>query len=504
MTEPDPLEIAWQRLDRRMLVVQPLRALKDFLPVIIGALIFGGGAGDWWQALAVVGPIVWGVLRYLSTTFRITQGRLELRTGIVNRQRRSTPLDRIRSVDLTAHLLHRMLGLTAMRIGTGTSSIGEDELHLDGLSVATAERLRAELIRRREPIPSLPESGAVGEPEVSAQQHDPDDPGEVVARLDPRWARFAPLTTVGLLAPLALVGGAFHLIEQTGLDDRVADRADVRVGLWLAVLLGAVAVLILAIVVPIGGYLLANWGFTLRRERDAWSVSRGLLTTRRTHLDRDRVAGIEIGEALPVRVAGGAKVDAIATGTRLLAEDSMALLPMAPATVAHVVAAEVVGTPDPVEIALTPHGPAATRRRWIRALVPAALVVVASVVAVIVLDLWPWWPVVVTAVAVPVAALLAVDRSRALGHALTAGHLVVRSGSLTRSREILDTGQVIGWTFTSTWFQRRVGLVDFTATTAGGEQYVSVPDVPKEAAVDLADAALPGLAAQFLVGADLR
>lgn len=498
MTEPDALEIAWQRLDRRMLVVQPLRALKDFLPLIIGALVFGGDAGGWWQMLAVVAPIVWGVLRYLSTSFRITRGRLELRTGIVNRQRRSTPLDRIRSVDLTADLLHRALGLTSMKIGTGSSSIGEDELQLDGLSVETADRLRAELIRLRATGPAGDHAGADGEQAQPPEVADPDDEAEVVAQLDPRWARFAPLTTVGLLAPFALVGGGFQLIEQSGLGDRVADRADVRLALWLAVLLAAVAVLILAIVVPVGGYLLANWGFTLMRERDAWSVRRGLLTTRRTHLDRDRVAGVEIGEALPVRVAGGAKVDAIATGTRLLAEDSVTLLPMAPAPVAHAVAAEVIGTPEPVEVPLTGHGPAATRRRWVRAMVPAALVVVASVVAMALLDVSLWWSVAVAAAALPAGVLLAHDRSRSLGHALTAGHLVFRSGSLARSREILDTRRVIGWTFTSSIFQRRAGLVTLTATTAGGQQYVSAPDVPVGAAVDLTDEALPGLIGQFL------
>jgi putative membrane protein len=57
---------------------------------------------------------------------------------------------------------------------------------------------------------------------------------------------------------------------------------------------------------------------------------------------------------------------------------------------------------------------------------------------------------------------------------------------------------VIGWNFTSTWFQRRVGLTTLVATMAGGRQSVTVLDVPDDTATALADTALPGLVSQFL------
>ena len=83
----------------------------------------------------------------------------------------------------------------------------------------------------------------------------------------------------------------------------------------------------------------------------------------------------------------------------------------------------------------------------------------------------------------PVAALLAADRTRSLGHALVDGHLVARSGSLVRRRRILEVDHVIGWTFRATWFQRRAGLTTLVATTAGGRQSVTVLDVPEDEAV---------------------
>ena len=100
-------------------------------------------------------------------------------------------------------------------------------------------------------------------------------------------------------------------------------------------------------------------------------------------------------------------------------------------------------------------------------------------------------------VALPVAALLAVDRIRSLGHALVDGHLVARSGSVVRRRRVLEVDHVIGWNLRATWFQRRAGLTTLVATTAGGNQAVTVLDVPEDEAVRIAHAALPDLVAQF-------
>jgi len=97
-----------------------------------------------------------------------------------------------------------------------------------------------------------------------------------------------------------------------------------------------------------------------------------------------------------------------------------------------------------------------------------------------------------------VSAALAHDRWRSLGHALADGYLVARSGSLDRRHEALHTPSVIGWNLRATWFQRRAGLTDLTATTAGGRQRVRVLDLDDGAAVDLAATATPGLLDPFL------
>ena len=64
--------------------------------------------------------VVFGVLRWRFTQYRITPDRVELHSGWLRRQRRSVPRDRIRTVDLTARLEHRIFGLSVVKIGSAT------------------------------------------------------------------------------------------------------------------------------------------------------------------------------------------------------------------------------------------------------------------------------------------------------------------------------------------------------------------------------------------------
>ena len=487
----------WQRLDPRMLLVYPVRELIRFLPVLVGLFIAGtasGGSGDWWHFFGVTVPISLGVLRYFTTSFRIADSRVELRRGLLNRHVLSTPLDRVRTVDISASPIHRLLGLTTVRVGTGTASNDdEDRLDLDGLPTERARRLRAELL-------------LVGEAAGAGTPDRPRTADRTVLVFDPAWVRFAPFTSSGLVIAAAVLGAITQMVNTFGgfrrLDtERFADDA-AGWSVWAAVPIGLIALALVAAALAIGGYLLTNWGFTLTHTGSArggaWHLRRGLLTTRETTLDDERVLGVSVGEPLGLRLVGGGRTSAIVTGLGQKQSGSSVLVPPAPRAVVEGVAGAVLGTDAPLTAPLTGHGPRARTRRFTRALAPALVVLAAALLVVLLADV-PAWVLPVAALGLPVALALAADRARALGHALVEGHVVARSGSLDRRREALEIGGVIGWNLRSTWFQRRAGLTSLVATTAGGRQSVTVPDVPEEAALALARAAHPELVDQFLV-----
>src|SRR3954447_4344527 len=86
-------DVDWQRLDPRMLLVHPIRELIRFLPAIVVIVLGSTASGnDQWQLIGVALPVALGLLRYLSTSFRISGGRIELKRGLLNRHVLSTPV----------------------------------------------------------------------------------------------------------------------------------------------------------------------------------------------------------------------------------------------------------------------------------------------------------------------------------------------------------------------------------------------------------------------------
>lgn len=487
MSLPDAGEPPWQRLDPRMLLVHPITELVKFLPVLVGLLVAGGASGTGpWALLGVGFPVGLGVVRYLTTTYRVTGSRVELRRGLLQRHNLSTPVDRVRTVDLTASPIHRLLGLAAIVIGTGSVASDDDErLLLDALPREQASALRAQLL-------ASPTTSGTGAPDPGEL---PGDvlPEEVVARFSPRWLWYAPFSGAVLVATGAVVGTTAPLLQS--VDIRVSED-DLDVFSPAAVGALAVGVLLLVAALAVIGYLVVNGGFVLARQGATWHVRRGLLTQRETSIDVARLAGATISEPAALRLARGRRVNAIVTGLRGSQQASSLLLPPAPHATAVSTTSTVLGDVAPVTGALRSHGRAATARRFTRALLGSAPFVLVPVVAV--LAGAPAGLLVLPLVVVAAAVALATDRARSLGHAHVAGHVVTRSGSVLRRRDALADAHVIGWTLRATWFQRRAGLVTVAATTAGGAGQVGVYDVPAPDAIALALAATPGLLEEFL------
>ena len=102
-------------------------------------------------------------------------------------------------------------------------------------------------------------------------------------------------------------------------------------------------------------------------------------------------------------------------------------------------------------------------------------------------------------VCLPLAVALALDAYRSLGHALSGGYLVTRSGTVRRSTAALQRAGVIGWTVKQSCFQRRAGLLSVTATTAAGGGAYTARDTDASEGLAFAAEAVPGLLEPFLV-----
>lgn len=502
-----PATDGWRRLSPRMLLVHPVQEVVRAFPALIVLLVAGTstGGGPWWTLAGLGAMIVLGLLRWFTTTYRITDDQVQVQRGLIRRRLLTVPRDRVRTVDVTAHILHRALGLARVTIGTGRSDKKNDGLRLDALTATAADALRVELLRRDPAAATAPAKGrttARRRPARPAEEQERE-----LARMRPSWLRFGPFTLSGVIAVGVVAGFTARIVSEAHI--RVSQIGAVREGaaqirhtpMWVIVLLAILVCLLIVTIAAELGYLLSFWNFRLTRQPGGTlHVSRGLVTSRKTTIEERRLHGAEISEPLLLRAVRGGRCIAIATGLRVgrgAERGGSMLLPPAPRTEVDRVAGEVLGSTDPVHATLRPHGPRARRRRYTRALTFVAVPILAL------LALWAWagwpsWAWQLSLILVPIAVGLAFDRFRGLGHTVVDGILVSRLGSLVRRRSMLSVDGVIGWNLRRSFFQRRAGLATLSATTAAGRQHYPVPDLPLPEAVRLAEEAVPGLLTPFL------
>ncbi|QYJ04100.1 PH domain-containing protein [Nocardioides panacisoli] len=499
----------WQRLDPRSIAVAPVAAVKGGgVPAMIGVVGAASQLG-WWALLAIPGLLVaivlFGVLTYLSTSYLVADGQVRVRRGLLNRTTLTANLDKVRSVDLEAPLLHRVLGISRVEIGTG---VDNTRIALDSLGKQQAADLRQFLLRRAHEAPGADE----GEADLPAPDTAAAEEGEELGRLDPRWARFAPLKLGGL----AVIAGGFGALSQGVDGDAISDMAWAdATWQWLAeqvlllvLLVGFVVALVAWVVLSVAAYLIHWWQLRLTRTPDTLRLTAGLFTTRSTTLELSRIRGLRLNQAPLIRWADGGDLATYATGVE---EGVTAILPTAPVGEVERVGSALLGDAAPLTTPLQEHGPAARARLRFQGLVSTGIGAAIGLGVVLAIHQAPAdsrpdsLPVIGIAAGLVLLngllSWLAVHwQYRHLGHALTARHLVAGSGVYTAQREVLEIEGIIGWVVKQSLFQRRRGLADLVATTAAGPEQVVVHDVPRGRAVALAHRATPEMLAEFLVG----
>ncbi|MEV6872004.1 PH domain-containing protein [Amycolatopsis sp. NPDC051128] len=469
----------WRRLDRRTLGVTAV--LLAGITVSAGTPIAIGTRSLWLAPAAVLfigGGVLADYVRWRHTRFRCTAERLEVEFAFVAHTRKSLLRERIRGVDLTANPLHRAFGVAVLSIGTGR----DEKITLSPLARADAEALRTELLHR------IPEPAAHDGP---------------LAILDPRWIRYAPVSFVAPALGLSAFGALFKVADWFGAGGGLLKwLLNLFGGLSLAV--SVLLLLVLALVVGVAGavglFVEMWWNHRLDREPGGTlRVRRGLFTTRSITIEERRLRGVELVEPLGARLAGAARVDAIATGMKRDdgKTEAKTLLPPAPRAIAREVAARVTGEPV-TDVPLVPHPPAARggRLRW-ALLTALAPVLVLLGLGALLTDVLLVLGGLLAVVALPVAVLLALDAYRGLGHGSRGRYLLMRAGSVRRSTAVLARDGVLGWTVKQSVFQRRRGLATFTATTAAGSGAYSIRDADADEGLAFAVAAVPEVLEAF-------
>ena len=97
----------------------------------------------WWYivaAIAIIFPLVIGILSWLRFTYRIEEGELRIESGIFVKKKRYIPFERIQSLDFSEGILQRLFGLVKVKVETaGSTSLTEAEAVLTAITKEEAK-----------------------------------------------------------------------------------------------------------------------------------------------------------------------------------------------------------------------------------------------------------------------------------------------------------------------------------------------------------------------------
>jgi putative membrane protein len=440
------------------------------------------------SAFGVLGAFV-DFRRWVTTRYRVTPDRVEMRSGWLVKKHRTVKRDLIRSVDSSAKARHRLFRLRVVHIGSGQADSSFD---LDALDQEHAEQLRRQLVTR-------------AQPDEVDEAVEPVEPEHVIARLRRDWI---PLNVVSLWAPVFVAGplfGLYWFLRPFGID-----LLGVAGGLlpWESLGVFWSVVLCLAVAFPIGvamqagTFVLENWNLVLARvgtaPHTALVTRRGLLNTRTTQRNDDRLRGLAFKEPLVWRWLRLVEIHVLTTGLGRSGGSAEGILPRIREREARELATDVV--PDghrPMEATLLRHPRGALIRRLGLAVYGPALMSAVLLLFVLSGALPGWvWPLPLALL--PLTLPLAVIAYRSLGHAWSEPYLVVRSGSLSRQTVALQQRAVVGWTLRQSILQRWGHRLTAGVSTAAGARHYEVSDAGVDQALALVAAASPVLAAHLL------
>lgn len=485
-----------RRLSPRSMVVGPVNQLRSILfPILVGLII--GGFNPWLLAATgatVVMVLVGGFVTWRTLRYEITDDHIEIRRGLIRRERRTIPLQRVRGVDVTSSLLHRMLGVSVVHIEAAAGSTDAEDGKLDAVDAAEADRLRGELLRRKA---VLTEDGAAEPARAEGGKEATAEPETVTYFEMPRsWYLYGALSLAHLLTPFALLATLIGLLQQSAGQMEVA--TDTVVG-WIdstdralltALAIGIPVTLVLMMpVFAVVSYAVTNWGFTLRGRDGSLVAERGLFTRRSVTLEKRRIRGHELQDNPLERTRGAVRLRAIVTGLGEVATRAV-LLPTGPRPrVAEVVERALARYEGKLRL----HPRAALNRRLIRSVGPFLFTGAAGV-------LLEWnWLIAASVVLAVLGVPLGIDRYRSLGHGHDGAFVSVRSGSLQREQAVVERSAVIGWSWTQTLFQRRSGLADLQVTVGAGAGGYTAQDASMPESVAFAADVTPEMVRPFLV-----
>lgn len=283
-------DAGWQRLSPASLALSIVRLGPRSLNMLpaVAAL---GIAGKWVYIVPAVGlfiliSLVFAWVNWLRFRFLVGDDEVVIESGVLSRQHRTIPFDRIQDVSIEQGLVARALGIAKVGFETGAGG-KENDASLDAIALDAAQALRTTIrAHRAEPLAVAAETVDAAGPAVVAPAAD-----RLLFAMGPRQLLVAGLFNFSLAA-LAIVGATMQFFDDLlPFDFNIFNPKDwieiaAEYGLdqwllahrWIAGVGALLSLIVIGFVSGIATMMFANWNFRLTREPRALRRTRGLTT----------------------------------------------------------------------------------------------------------------------------------------------------------------------------------------------------------------------------------
>lgn len=386
--------------------------VRNVWPLLLAVLAGGVGREGIADAVIVGLFFAYGLasstIHAITLRYRVVGGRLEIRSGLLDRQARVVPIERIQNVSLVRNVFQRLSGLVEVQIETASGREAEGLL-----SAITVERAN-ELI------------GAIS---TNPRREETETEAVLVESgiLDLVWAGASDLR---LGAVAVILGVIVEVAPQYSVEAEAMTRA-------LSGLVGVLTVIALVSggwLVGIGSAILRGYGFRLVQTSRALVAERGLFTRRRAEIVLTKIQLLTWTEPVLLRLNGLGSLSVETAAARPAGpgtERSEVVVPVLDEEqVRHVAAATLGPEVDPTAVDLHPAHPLALRRALVGVTV-RWLVFVG--LGALLFGPWVGW----AALGLPVAWFLARMDIVRQGWRLTEHMLISRYGWWTRQTAVL-------------------------------------------------------------------
>lgn len=288
--------------------------IKDFFFLIIILFVINMGSTSKliiWGRYALIacffGYILYSFLKWYLETYEISEDSFIFRDGVFVKNQRNIPFERIQDHHSKANILHQLLGITSMKLETGTSD-KDATISFPAISLEEEERILNSLLKK--------------ERKIEADLQDVEERAVYFesTQKDTIKAAFTSFSFLALF-PL-LMTGYFQLDEWLNIEETSKQVLHYfKRNIWIWIPLGLVT---LAAAFAVG-YLqtLFKYGnFIISSDKDRIYITRGVFTTNAYSIQKSRVQAIKIQQSLLKRIFGMVEVKLVSAGQEIIGTET--------------------------------------------------------------------------------------------------------------------------------------------------------------------------------------